>query len=79
MDTLPKKLLLDKHLPIVYTIRRSTGPILCLTERVFIATQNLGAIAYQPSRREKSEYMEADQAVDREIFDFHEEESASRQ
>jgi hypothetical protein len=52
------------------SILNITGSVICLTERVSIAMQDLGAIAYQPSGKEKEEYREAAQLADQDAFDF---------
>jgi N-6 DNA Methylase len=55
-------------------IRQRTGPIVDLAERVRIATQELGAIAYQPSQRNKEESNGDEEMPEQDELDFYDEE-----
>lgn len=55
-------------------IRQRTGPIVDLAERVRIATQELGAVAYQPSRREKEDNSGHEEILEQDELDFYDEE-----
>lgn len=54
-------------------IRQRTGPMRDLTERVRVATQELGAVAYQPTQREKEEENGDEEPAEQDEFDFYEE------
>ncbi len=55
-------------------IRQRTGSVVDLAERVRTATQELGAVAYQPSRRDQEDNHEDEQALEQDEFDFDDEE-----
>lgn len=55
-------------------IRQRTGPIVDFAERVRIATQELGAIAYQPSQRNKEENNGDEEIIEQDELDFYDEE-----
>jgi hypothetical protein len=55
-------------------IRYRTGPIIDLNERVRIATQELGAVAYQPSSHDRDGNSETDEILDQEELDFNDDE-----
>jgi hypothetical protein len=56
-------------------LRQRTGPIIDLAERVRIALEDLGAVAYQPTQREKEEdNEEEEELLDEDEFDFDDEE-----
>lgn len=54
-------------------IRQRTGPIRDLAERVRIAIQEVGAVAYQPTQREKEEENEDEEPTEQDELDFYEE------
>jgi hypothetical protein len=55
-------------------IRQRTGTITDLAKRVYVAIQEQGAIAYQPTQREKEENGGDEEILEQEELDFYDEE-----
>ncbi len=55
-------------------MHRRTGPIVDLAERVRFAVEELGAVAYQPSRREKEANNGDEGTLEQDELDFNDEE-----
>jgi hypothetical protein len=55
-------------------IRKRTGIITDLAERVYVAIQEQGAVAYQPTQREKEEESDDEETADQDEFGYYDEE-----